>query len=100
MELNIDVTGPADADKAILSVYDIFGFFPQTLQGADILAESDTERKYQVFLPDFFAGQPAKLEWYPPDNEDKQAKLGVWFENAVWSKHIHKIPGLLQAAEK
>ncbi|KAI1488119.1 putative hydrolase [Biscogniauxia mediterranea] len=93
------VTGPADANKAILSVYDIFGFFPQTLQGADILAESDTERKYQVFLPDFFAGNPAKLEWYPPDDDGKKAKLGAWFENAVWPIHMPKVPGLLKAAE-
>ena len=27
------VTGPEDSDKAILSIYDIFGFSPQILQG-------------------------------------------------------------------
>ncbi|KAI1502760.1 putative hydrolase [Biscogniauxia marginata] len=94
------VTGSADSSKAILSVYDIFGFFPQTLQGADILADGDTERKYQVFLPDFFAGNLAKLEWYPPTDDDKKAKLGAWFENAAWPKHMPKVPGLLQAAGK
>jgi hypothetical protein len=45
------VTGPKDAKHAILIVYDIFGFFPQTLQGADILAYGDQERPYQVFMP-------------------------------------------------
>lgn len=44
-------TGPKDAKSALLVVYDIFGFFPQTLQGADILAHSDKEHQYQVFMP-------------------------------------------------
>ncbi|KAI1772381.1 alpha/beta-hydrolase [Hypoxylon cercidicola] len=95
------VTGPANADKAILSVYDIFGFFPQTIQGADILAESDVERKYQVYLPDFFDGNPAKIEWYPPTDDEKKDKLAKWFENdAMWPKHLPKVRGLLEAAEK
>jgi dienelactone hydrolase len=47
--------------KAILVIYDIFGFFPQTIQGADILAASGD---YQVFMPDFFEGQPADIAWY------------------------------------
>jgi dienelactone hydrolase len=55
-----DVTGAATAEKAILVIYDIFGFFPQTIQGADILAASGG---YQVFMPDFFEGQPADIAW-------------------------------------
>ena len=47
-------TGPKDAKSALLVVYDIFGFFPQTLQGADILAHSDKEHQYQVFMPGKF----------------------------------------------
>ncbi len=45
------VTGSKDAKSAILVVYDIFGFFPQTYQGADILAYGDKEKQYQVFMP-------------------------------------------------
>lgn len=41
-------TGPEHAKDAILVVYDIFGFFPQTIQGADILAHADKEHQYQV----------------------------------------------------
>lgn len=44
-------TGPSNAKSALLVVYDIFGFFPQTLQGADILAHADKEHQYQVFMP-------------------------------------------------
>lgn len=60
-------TGPSDAKKAILVIYDIFGFKDQTLQGADILATSDKENQYQVFMPDFFEGKPVDINDYPPD---------------------------------
>lgn len=52
-------TGPSSAKSAILVVYDIFGFFPQTLQGADILATGDKEKQYQVFMPGMY-----KLDLY------------------------------------
>nr|XP_001395965.2 dienelactone hydrolase family protein [Aspergillus niger CBS 513.88] len=62
------VTGPESATKAILVIYDIFGFFPQTIQGADILATA-SEQKYRVFIPDFFQGEPTKAA--PPANLPK-----------------------------
>lgn len=94
------VTGPPDADKAILAVYDIFGFFPQTLQGADILATSNVEQSYQIFMPDFFNGNPAKIDWYPPVNDEQMSALGEWFKDAQWSVHKPKLPGILEAAGK
>lgn len=57
------VTGPNDATKAILLTYDIFGYYPQILQRADILASAGKE-KYQVFMPDFFEGTPCDISWY------------------------------------
>lgn len=54
----LDVTGPADATKAIVVVYDIFGYFDQTLQGSDILAFSNDQQKYKVYMPDWFEGTP------------------------------------------
>lgn len=60
----LDVTGPADAEHAIIIVYDIFGYFEQTLQGADILAYGDDAHKYRVYMPDWFKGQPCPIEWY------------------------------------
>lgn len=84
-----DVTGPADSDRAILAVYDIFGFFPQTIQGADILAYGDADRKYQVFMPDFFEGNTAELEWYPPTDDDKKAKIGKWFQEVAVVRVSH-----------
>ena len=59
----VDVTGSESAKQAILVIYDIFGFFPQTIQGADILSTSDEAHQYQVFMPDFFQGEPADIAW-------------------------------------
>ncbi|KAK2765078.1 hypothetical protein FQN54_008777 [Arachnomyces sp. PD_36] len=98
------VTGPPTSKKALFIIYDIFGFFPQTLQGADILSSStstDPDQTYTVFMPDLFEGSPAPISWYPPDNEDKKAKLGKFFaEKAGPGPHLEKVPGLIRAAER
>ena len=31
-------------------------------------------------MPDFFDGNPADISWYPPDNKDKEKKLGEFFQ--------------------
>ncbi|KAJ5638175.1 hypothetical protein N7490_008054 [Penicillium lividum] len=59
----------------------IFGFFDQTIQGADILATS-SEEKYRVFMPDFFEGKPADISWYPPTTDEHKKLLGNFFQNA------------------
>ncbi|KAK5736200.1 hypothetical protein LTR17_007540 [Elasticomyces elasticus] len=98
--MKIYATGPKSAKSAILVVYDIFGFFPQTLQGADILAHADKEHQYQVFMPDFFDGKPADISWYPPDNEEKGKKLGEFFKtSAAPPKTLERIPKVLKQIE-
>ncbi|KAK2746491.1 hypothetical protein FQN57_003117 [Myotisia sp. PD_48] len=93
------VTGPESATEAILVIYDIFGFFDQTIQGADIIALSDPERKYRVFMPDFFDGEPADISWYPPQTEEHQAKLGNFFgTKAVPQNTLSRIPAVLEEA--
>jgi len=90
------VTGPSDAKTALLVVYDIFGFFPQTLQGADILAHGDKDNQRLVYMPDFFDGKPADISWYPPDNEEKGKKLGEFFNTAAAPpKTLERIPKVL-----
>jgi len=97
----IDVTGPSNASKAILYIYDIFGYFPQSLQGADILATSDDTNKYQVFMPDFFEGSPADISWYPPDTKEKGEKLGNFFSTTgAPPKTAAKVPTLIQEFTK
>ncbi|KAF2458357.1 hypothetical protein BDY21DRAFT_342266 [Lineolata rhizophorae] len=86
-------TGPASAKKGILVIYDIFGFYPQTLQGADILAHGDSEVPKRVFMPDWFEGKPASLSWFPPQTDDQKSKLGAFFaEVAAPPKHVPRVP--------
>ncbi|PGH11571.1 hypothetical protein AJ79_04829 [Helicocarpus griseus UAMH5409] len=93
------VTGPDNATEAVLVVYDIFGFFPQTIQGADIIASSDSNRKYRVFMPDFFDGSPADISWYPPKTDEHKQKLGQFFQTkAAPPNTLSRIPGVVQEA--
>ncbi|PSK34418.1 hypothetical protein B9Z65_8744 [Elsinoe australis] len=90
-------TGASGAKTGILVVYDIFGFFPQTIQGADILATGDKERQYQVFMPDFFDGKPVPYDYYPPDTEEKQKFVGNFFQTtAAPPKTLERIPKILK----
>jgi hypothetical protein len=91
------VTGPSSAKQGILVIYDIFGFFPQTLQGADILAHADGDHQYQVFMPDFFEGNPADISWYPPDTDEKGKKLGEFFQTtAAPPKAVEKVKSVMK----
>lgn len=46
--------------------------------------------------PDFFEGSPANISWYPPDTEEKGAKLGEFFSNqAAPPKTVSRIPKVL-----
>jgi hypothetical protein len=47
---------------AIVIIYDIFGYFDQTIQGADILAFGDEQNKFKVYIPDWFKGKPCPIE--------------------------------------
>lgn len=96
---NTYVTGPADADKGIIVIFDIFGFFDQTVQGADILATSDDHQKYKVLMPDWFDGDAAPIEWYPPDTEEKQKKLGAWFGAHGPQTTAAELPEYLKAVQ-
>ncbi|OTA99262.1 hypothetical protein M426DRAFT_325304 [Hypoxylon sp. CI-4A] len=93
------VTGPQDATKGVITIYDIFGFFPQTLQGADIIATSDHHQKYKVFIPDWFKGEPCPIEWFPPDTEEKQKNLGGFFQKYPPPSVAEKVPEYLKAVQ-
>jgi len=95
------VTGPANASKALFFIFDIFGYYPQSLQGADILSTSDKDHTYQVFMPDFFEGKPADISWYPPDTKEKGEKLGNFFQTTgAPPKAASRISPLLKEIEK
>ena len=74
--MKADVTGPPTAKRALMVLYDIFGYSPQILRGADILASSKEEEEgYLVFMPDFYDGNPAPHEIYPDDTPEKARRL-------------------------
>jgi len=52
-------TGKKDSKTAIVAIYDIYGYYPQTLQGADLLADSIGAR---LVMPDLFFGEPYILD--------------------------------------
>ncbi|KAI0932674.1 hypothetical protein AcW1_000274 [Taiwanofungus camphoratus] len=72
------VTGPEKpGDIALVCVFDIFGFKPQTQQGADILAES---LNAHVVMPDFFEpSEPWPADKFPPKTDEESAKLQAFF---------------------
>ncbi|KAG5947388.1 hypothetical protein E4U59_001211 [Claviceps monticola] len=94
------VTGASDATKVLLVIYDIFGYFEQTLQGADILAHSDADDKCKVLIPDWFEGSPADIEWYPPDTPEKKEKLGAFFGKFPPPDISGKVPSYIQAVKE
>ncbi|KAI2472703.1 Alpha/Beta hydrolase protein [Annulohypoxylon bovei var. microspora] len=95
------VTGPADAEKGIIVIYDIFGFFEQTLQGADILATGKKSQQHKVFIPDWFKGKPCPIEWFPPDTEEKQKNVGGFFSDPEHAPHTvaAKLPEYFKAVQ-
>ena len=66
------MTGPEDATKGIIDIYDIFGFAPQTTQGADLLS---AHTGAIVLLPDFFKGEKLDPSLLPVDTEEKKQKM-------------------------
>ncbi|KAI0735540.1 Alpha/Beta hydrolase protein [Earliella scabrosa] len=72
------VTGPETPGKfALVCVYDIFGFKPQTQQGADILADN---LNAQILMPDFFEpGEPWPVDQFPPKTDEEKQKLQEFF---------------------
>lgn len=72
-----------------------FRFKPQTLQGADILAE---ELKAQVIMPDFFEGhEPWPLSKFPPKTDEDKKKYQEWFGSVA--DPAKRIPRLIKAGE-
>ncbi|EED82516.1 predicted protein [Postia placenta Mad-698-R] len=72
------VTGPTTpGNVALICVYDIFGFKPQTQQGADILAD---QLNAHVVMPDFFEPDaPWPADKFPPKTDEEKAKLQAFF---------------------
>lgn len=92
-------TGSKSPTHAILYIYDIFGLYPQTLRGADILAQSINEKTGNdttVFMPDWFT-EPADISMYPPDTPEKMEYINNFFSvNAAPNAIIPQIDGIIK----
>lgn len=52
-------------------------------------------------MPDFFAGNPANIEWYPPDTEEKKTVLQKWVKEVLSAeKHVAAFEEMVSAAKK
>jgi hypothetical protein len=79
----------------VILIYDIFGFFPQTFQGADRLA---ARLNGLVIIPDFFRGGGMPQHALPPDTEEKKEIIAKFRrEKASFEANL---PVLLQVAEE
>ncbi|KAL7814381.1 Alpha/Beta hydrolase protein [Trichoderma gracile] len=70
--INTYIVGPEDATKGIVDIYDIFGIWPQTIQGADRLA---AHTGFLVLVPDFFDGTGLDINAVPMDTPEKAQKV-------------------------
>jgi dienelactone hydrolase len=85
------IVGPTDSKRAIVFVYDIFGYYPQTQQGADILADRVNAL---VIMPDFAHGKPFDLQRYdnpPPDAKIWEEVSKDFFAPEVFSERVNEL---------
>lgn len=71
------VTGSTSTSTTgVVYIYDIFGYFPQTLQGADIIAAAGN---HLVVMPDVLLGSFSDPANFPADTPEKRKALGEFF---------------------
>lgn len=51
-------------------------------------------------MPDFWEGNPAPMEWYPPVTDSQKANMSEWWKNTSPDKHLHKVGAVMEAAER
>ncbi|EFX00698.1 dienelactone hydrolase family protein [Grosmannia clavigera kw1407] len=80
------IVGPENATKAVIDIYDVFGMWPQTLQGADLISALTGAL---VIVPDFFEGSAAGIDWIPADTPEKQKLVGEFIQTkASFDKNV------------
>ncbi|KAH8120485.1 hypothetical protein DFH11DRAFT_1499585 [Phellopilus nigrolimitatus] len=94
------VTGPPSSDTALVSIFDIFGFYPQTQQGADKLAVA---MNAAVYMPDFFEPDaPFPIARFPPQSAADKDALQAFFAGPAQPERavdaLVRVGGALRAA--
>ncbi|EEA23084.1 conserved hypothetical protein [Talaromyces marneffei ATCC 18224] len=79
---NLDtyVAGNTSSKTGLVVIYDIFGFYTQTLQGADLLA---AQTGAVTFVPDVLENEYALHSWLPPDTEEKRIAFEGFFKDTA-----------------
>ncbi|CRG83121.1 putative AIM2 family protein C30D10,14 [Talaromyces islandicus] len=88
--LDTYVAGNISSKNGVIVVYDIFGFYPQTLKGADRLAE---QLNAVALVPDYLEGVYADHSWTPPD------RAAFFVNNAAPPKVIPKVQATIAEAK-
>jgi len=89
-------TGNPNATRAIIAVYDIYGFTPSTnniYQICDYLGDLG----YRVIMPDFFHGEPWKREHYPAPTDQEYYDF---VKATSWDESVKEDLGLVLSAYK
>ncbi|PQE05794.1 Dienelactone hydrolase protein [Rutstroemia sp. NJR-2017a BVV2] len=99
-----DVVGPSPSPSAILLIYDIFGFWTQTLHGADTLsltATSTSPGGIKIFVPDWFDGEEADIANWPADTDQKWEYIKAYFQKqADPEKTLKRMESVMEAIGK
>lgn len=91
------VVGSKLSKKAIMLIYDIFGFHPSTKLGADILADAG----FLIIMPDFFRGKPLPQSLYPPTSAEAGKTLSEFFSTqAIPTPHANLLSSLQSEVSK
>ncbi|WFD31456.1 cell division cycle- protein [Malassezia sp. CBS 17886] len=69
------VAGDLGGQRAVIGMYDVFGMWPSTLQGADILA---AHMRTPVVIPDVFRGHALSTELLPFDTPEKRGAYAAF----------------------
>jgi dienelactone hydrolase len=100
-------TGIESATRGIIVIYDIFGFYPQTLQASDILSgsapgsTSTSTEHYKIFMPDWFGDSPADLANYPPVTPEQHKYITAFMTGpAAPADTLPKIPAYFAAVRE
>ncbi|OKL58067.1 hypothetical protein UA08_06665 [Talaromyces atroroseus] len=94
------IAGDKTATRAIVLVYDIFGYSPQTLRGADLVAEAlskSARGPVAVIVPDWFDGTVAEKAWVPPVSDEQKQKLGNFIQTKASPELV--VPRVLKFAQ-
>ncbi|KTW29453.1 uncharacterized protein T551_02069 [Pneumocystis jirovecii RU7] len=97
---NIDAYVIGDnKERTLICIYDIFGYWPQTKQCADLLSAGLGDAR--IVMPDFFLGNPFPLESFPPNTEEKRRALKGFFNGpANLEKNLETVGIIIENLKK